>query len=70
MDLITAVKDYALDHYNEGGWDVLVECYGDAEIEAELKEYDITTLPEALKHFAWRLGIHNEIREDIEGEAF
>lgn len=70
MELVAAVKDYALDHYNEGGWDVLVESYDDAEIEDELEAYNITTLTEALKHFAWRLGIHNEIREDIQGEAF
>jgi hypothetical protein len=30
--LIQAVRDHALAHYADGGWDVVVECYGDSEI--------------------------------------
>jgi hypothetical protein len=32
QDLVNAVKTYALDHYEKGGWDIVIECYGDAEI--------------------------------------
>lgn len=32
QDLIEAVKAHALAHYEDGGWDILVECYDDAEI--------------------------------------
>ncbi len=31
--LVAAVKEYANDHYDEDGWDFIVECYGDAELE-------------------------------------
>jgi hypothetical protein len=30
--MVQAVKDHALEHYNDGGWDVIVECWDDAEI--------------------------------------
>lgn len=35
-ELVKAIKDWALDNYDKGG-DVIVECYTDAEIEAEFK---------------------------------
>jgi hypothetical protein len=31
-ELIKAVRDYALDNYEKGGWDILVECWDDEEI--------------------------------------
>lgn len=31
-ELIKAVRDHALDNYKKGGWDILVECWGDEEI--------------------------------------
>ncbi|WMI34803.1 hypothetical protein SEA_MARAV_81 [Streptomyces phage Marav] len=31
-ELVEHVKRYALEHYNDGGWDVVVECWGDEEI--------------------------------------
>jgi hypothetical protein len=34
--LIDAVKAHAVEHYTEG-WDVIVECYGDTEIENVLR---------------------------------
>jgi hypothetical protein len=36
MVLVTAVKVHALQHYNDGGWDVIVECWDDGEILAEI----------------------------------
>jgi len=29
---VDAVKAYALEHYNDGGWDVIVECWEDTDI--------------------------------------
>ena len=31
-ELIKAVRDHALDNYEKGGWDILVECWDDEEI--------------------------------------
>jgi len=33
-ELIQAVRDHALAHYNDGGWDVIVECWEDHDIDA------------------------------------
>ncbi len=31
--LVQAVKDHAIEHYEDGGWDVIVECYDDATVD-------------------------------------
>ena len=31
-ELVAAVRAHALAHYNDGGWDVIVECWSDADI--------------------------------------
>lgn len=31
-EMVQAVKDHAEEHYNDGGWDVIVECYDDEMI--------------------------------------
>ena len=51
-ELVTAVKAHALAHYEEGGWDVLVECWDDADMAEVLVEVGATTLEEALAAFA------------------
>ena len=30
--MVQAVRDYAQKHYNEGGWDIVMECYSDKDI--------------------------------------
>jgi hypothetical protein len=56
------LKKFALDHYEEGGWDFLIETYEDREIDEELELAGITTLTAAKKHFQDVLGIHDERR--------
>jgi hypothetical protein len=36
-ELVQAVKDYALAWYHDGGWDLVVECWSDAEIEETIQ---------------------------------
>lgn len=31
--IVEAVKAHAKAHYNDGGWDVIVECWEDSDIE-------------------------------------
>lgn len=31
-ELVSEVRKYARDHYEEDGWDFVVECYSDEEI--------------------------------------
>ncbi len=32
IELVAAVKRHALDHYEEDGWDIVIECWSDNEI--------------------------------------
>lgn len=32
QNFVEAVKQHAIDNYNEGGWDFVVECWADDEI--------------------------------------
>ena len=50
-EIIKFIKQYAQDHYNDGGWDVVVECWSDSDIRQYLNSCKITTQPEALKQF-------------------
>ena len=40
MDLVRAVRRHAEQHYEEDGWDFLVECWSDAEIAEEIGDAD------------------------------
>jgi hypothetical protein len=35
-DLVPAVREHAQAHYSAGGWDVIVECWSDADIRAHI----------------------------------
>jgi len=36
--MVQAVKEYALAHYGQDGWDYIVECWTDEEIAEEIKD--------------------------------
>jgi hypothetical protein len=36
-ELVQAVRDYAITWYHDGGWDLVVESWSDAEIEAAIQ---------------------------------
>ncbi len=52
QELGRAIKDHALVHYEDGGWDVVVECWDDAEIAETIGEAEASTIAEALDAFA------------------
>ena len=63
--LIAEIKKYALENY-ENGYDTIVECYEDEELEQYCKDYNITTLEEFKKSYAPVI----DHRRDIEATAF
>jgi len=69
-EIVAGVRKHALDNYNYDGWDFLVECYGDDDIERILKEDGVTTLEDAIKVFGEFLGIKDEQRRNIQAEVF
>lgn len=36
-ELVAIIKAYALEHYEDGGWDVIVECWEDADIARQIE---------------------------------
>ena len=65
--LVGFIKDYALKHYEGGGWDVVVECFTDAEIADTIGDAKNTT--EALASFEYMVEVWSDRQADarIEG---
>lgn len=73
-ELIARVKAYALAHYNDGGWDVFVECWGDREynefIDNALLLKPETTETEMFDSFANIASIWADREADAINSAF
>ena len=67
-DMVDAVKAHAVAHYEEGGWDYLVECYSDAEV-AELIGR-ARTVAGAIKKVAKIMKIKGDYRDEIQATAW
>lgn len=62
---IEDIKKYALEHYSQDGWDVLVECYDDEDIRFNIKLYEdfhspVVTLEDAIKAVSYFLKIGHD----------
>lgn len=68
--LVQAVKDYALAHYDDGGWDMIVECWSDETIADHLTEYNITTEEGAIEYFRPVAAVWAERQADARNSAF
>lgn len=65
---IRAIRIHALAHYNENGWDYLVECYSDEDILVAMK--DARNYDEALRYVSEVVELMNERRTEIQSEAY
>lgn len=65
--IINAVRAHAVDNYTTGGWDIVVECYSDADI----LEYTAgaTTPAEAIAKMGAYIADIHEYRQEI-GSTF
>jgi len=68
QQLIQAVKDHALKHYNEGGWDYIVECYSDEDIAREIGK--ARTPKGAIRKVAEWAKLHGDQRAEIRAEIW
>jgi hypothetical protein len=68
-EMVAAVRAHALAHYNEAGWDYVVECWSDADIEFEIRQSD-GTLEGAIHNIGSQVAVQDEIRRDVQSEAF
>jgi hypothetical protein len=57
-ELVAAVKAYAIENYTEGGWDVIVEAWDDAEIAETIGR--ATTVKGALAKFADVVDVYSD----------
>ena len=65
--IIKALKKHALEHYDEDGWDYLIECFEDDDI---LRLIDgATTLPLAIEKAGRVLRVMDSRRKDVESEG-
>lgn len=67
-ELIDAVTSYAEEHYNTGGWDVVVEAYTEEEIWEQIAH--CKTVKEAIAVMRKIAKDHKSYGEDICSEAF
>jgi len=65
--LLQAIRKYAREHY-EKGWDVLVECWEDTDIQEHIG--NARTLDGALKKLRPIFKLHKERYDEVLSEVF
>lgn len=66
-ELITAIRAHALNNYERGGWDYLVECWDDEDILEAIGNR--RTLKGALRECRKTLGLLDERRREVRAES-
>lgn len=69
-ELIAAVKTHALEHYEENGWDFVIECFERDELEKLLREAGAATLEAAIEAVGEIAKLHDERRREIRATAW
>lgn len=66
--LVQAVRQHAQAHYEQDGWDYVVETMDDADIAAIID--GVFTPASAIKRVHKHVKMLNSVRKDIQGTAF
>ena len=64
--LVAEVQAYAQAHYEEGGWDFVLECWYDHDIFPYLVEAEFD-LDKAIREIGRSVGVLDDYRKDIQG---
>ena len=67
-DKIAAVRKHAREHYNEHGWDIVVEAWDDTQIAALLRLS--RTINGAIRTVGAEAKMVDDHRKDIQGTAW
>jgi hypothetical protein len=67
-NLIAQVRQYAADHYTDGGWDVLVECWDDSDIADAIGK--ATTLRGALRKLSAVIDVYSDHQANARNSTF
>lgn len=79
VELVEAVKAHALAHYEDGGWDVVVECWEDREIADHLDQahfnddgsiWTVVTAEDAIRAFEPLVDVWADRQADARNSAF
>lgn len=62
--IVEAVKEHAQEHYEDGGWDVIVECYSDRNIADIITEDTILFAEAAIEQFSDLVSVFAERQHD------
>lgn len=68
QDLVDAVRAHAVEHYNEDGWDFVVECWEDWEIQAVVKGCKKES--QAIRKVRKQIRALSDHRREVQAEAF
>lgn len=68
QDLVDAVRAHAVEHYNEGGWDFVVECWEDWEILAVVR--GCKKEGQAIRKVRKQIRALDDRRREVQAEAF
>jgi hypothetical protein len=66
--MIKAVKQYAMEHYEEEGWDYIVESYSDEDILDIIK--DSATEADAIEAVRQDIAPRAQMRDEVRAEIF
>lgn len=64
QEMVAAVKKHAEEHYNDGGWDVIVECWSAEDIAKAIE--GCTSAKEAIRLVGRIVGVYAERQADAE----
>lgn len=67
-DVIAKIRKHAIENYNTGGWDYLVECYSDGDIVLLVAECD--SYEACIAKLAKLLKSKDDYRSEIQSTAF
>lgn len=68
QDLVDAVRAHAVEHYEEDGWDYVVECWEDWEIRAVVR--GSRSEGQAIRKVRKQVRALSDHRREIQAEAF
>ena len=68
--LVQYIKDYANFHYEDGGWDVIAECWEDKDILKVLARDNAKTEKESLASFKDIVAVWTDQQSDANNSRF
>jgi len=67
-DLVSAVREFAINNYEKDGWDYLVECWSDADISEEIGK--AKTVRGAISKCRQTVKLLDERRREVRAEIW